>query len=136
MRIVKIGQKIRRQHFFVYSMLCTQSFTEQKTSLSLYFLTDFNNSHTILMRIVSQFCLVNLCQISTIRLTFWRELSHESEHVFKIKIGLSELEVWIIQFPHQNQLSRVDDSSCFLYDGTSQSTLKATMTYIWPTPGG
>ncbi len=43
MRIVKIGQKIRRQHFFVYSMLCTQSFTEQKTSLSLYFLTDFNH---------------------------------------------------------------------------------------------
>ncbi len=35
-------------------MLCTQSFT-QKTSLYLYFWTDFNNSHTILTRIVSQF---------------------------------------------------------------------------------
>jgi hypothetical protein len=35
-------------------MLCTQSFT-QKALLYLYFLTDFNNSDTILTRIVSQF---------------------------------------------------------------------------------
>jgi len=52
--MVKIGQKIKRQRWFCVSILCIES-CAQKTSLSLYFLTDLNNSHTILTRIDWQF---------------------------------------------------------------------------------
>ncbi len=36
--------------------------------------------------------LVNFCPISKIHATFWQELSHKSEPVFKIKIRLSKLK--------------------------------------------
>ncbi len=51
-KLLKSVKKQRDSAVFVYSMLCTQSFT-QKTSLYLYFWMDFNNSHTILTRIVT-----------------------------------------------------------------------------------
>ena len=52
--MVKIGQKIKRQHSFCVLNAVHSSFT-QKTSLYLYFWTDFYNSDTILTRIISQF---------------------------------------------------------------------------------
>ncbi len=60
-------------------MLCTQSFT-QKTSLYLYFWTDFNNSHTILTRIVSQFRFS--IQIRNLKSADW--IASFSKYVLKL----------------------------------------------------
>ncbi len=77
--MVKIGQKIKRQRWFCVSMLCTES-CAQKTSLSLYFFTDFNNSHTILTRIASQFRF----SIQSRNLKSADRLASFSTYVFKL----------------------------------------------------
>jgi hypothetical protein len=77
--MVKIGQKLKRQRWFCVSMLCTE-ICALKTSLSLYFLTDFNNSHTILTRIASQFRF----SIQSRNLKSADRLASFSKHVFKL----------------------------------------------------
>ncbi len=117
-QIVKICQKIKWWRCFCVR-LWVHNIEYTKTLLSLYFWTNFTNLHTLLTRIVSQFrffiqnqnlptaaqlasfskyetkicfCLAIFCRISKISVSFWRELSQESEPVFKIRIGISQLK--------------------------------------------
>ena len=100
--MLKSVQKIKEYRCFLCTAFGAQH-GDTKSALSLYFLTDFNHSHAILTKIVSQLrifiqnripttaarsasflkyevinssSLINFSWISTIRTSFWRELSH------------------------------------------------------------